>query len=135
MKLFGCWTMWTRLAALGAVLLLSSAAAWSQVPRLFPAQALRGELVGVAPPDVRLNGHPARLAPGARIRNEQNRFEVMGTLAGRKLVVHYTTDSGGQLLDIWILTPGELARAPWPTTVEQARSWRFDPVAQAWTRP
>jgi hypothetical protein len=48
-----------------------------------------------APPDVLLNGKPARLAPGARIRNEDNRFEVIGALAGRKLVVHYTTDPAG----------------------------------------
>jgi hypothetical protein len=61
---------------------------------------------------VLLNGKPARLAPGARIRNVENRFEVIGVLAGGKLVVHYTTDPGGQLLDIWILSPASRPTSP-----------------------
>lgn len=124
---------WGR--ALAATLLLAGLAAQAQVTRHFPATALRGELIATAPPDVRLNGQPARLAPGARVRNEENRFEVMGAIAGQRLIVHYTTDSGGQLLDIWILRPSELANQPWPVTREQAGSWSFDPVTQKWTRP
>ena len=124
-----------RCAALGLGALLFSASVTAQVPRLFPPTALRGELTGSAPPDVLLNGKPARLAPGARIRNEDNRFEVIGWLAGRKWVVHYTTDPGGQLLDIWILTPSERANQPWPATPAQAQSLQFDPVGQKWTKP
>ena len=124
-----------RCAALGLSALLFSSAVAAQVPRLFPPTALRGELTGTAPPDVLLNGKPARLAPGARIRNEDNRFEVMGQIAGRKLVVNYTLDAGGQLLDVWILTASERARQPWPVTPAQAQSWQFDPIAQIWTRP
>ena len=107
----------------------------AQVPRLFPPTALRGELVFAQPPDVLLNGTPARLAPGARIRNEENRFEVMGALAGRKQVVHFTRDAGGQLLEVWLLTPSERARQPWPSNEAQAKNWQFDPVAQIWSRP
>lgn len=124
-----------RCAALGLSALLFSSAVAAQVPRLFPPTALRGELTGTAPPDVLLNGKPARLAPGARIRNEDNRFEVMGQIAGRKLLVHYTFDAGGQLLDVWILTASERARQPWPVTPAQAQSWQFDPIAQTWSRP
>jgi hypothetical protein len=124
-----------RCAALGLSALLFSSAVTAQVPRLFPPTALRGELTGTAPPDVLLNGKPARLAPGARIRNEDNRFEVMGQIAGRKLVVNYTFDAGGQLLDVWILTASERARQPWPVTPAQAQSWQFDPIAQIWSRP
>jgi hypothetical protein len=119
------------LLPLAAVATVASA----QVPRLFPPTALRGELAFVQPPDVLLNGQPARLAPGARVRNEENRFEVMGALAGRKQVVHFTRDAGGQLLEVWLLTPSERARQPWPTSEAQARSWQFDPVAQIWSRP
>ena len=122
-----------------ASLLLSLAAlasmASAQVPRLFPSSALRGEVAFVQPPDVLLNGAPARLAPGARIRNEENRFEVMGSLTGRKETVHFTRDAGGQLLEIWLLTPSERARQPWPANEAQAKSWQFDPVAQVWSRP
>ena len=39
--------------------------------RIFQTNALRGELVLKAPPEALLNGKPARLAPGARIRNQQ----------------------------------------------------------------
>jgi hypothetical protein len=124
-----------RCAALGLTLLATASAVSAQVPRLFPPTALRGELTGTAPPDVLLNGKPARLAPGARIRNEDNRFEVMGHLAGRKLLVHYTTEGGGQLLDIWILRPSEIANQPWPVSADQARAWQFDPVSQRWSRP
>lgn len=124
-----------RCAALGLAALAFVTLASAQVPRLFPAQALRGELSGLAPPDVLINGKPARLAPGARIRNEDNRFEVMGWLAGRKLVVHYTTDPGGQLLDIWVLTTTEMANLPWPVTPAQSQSWQFDPIAQKWVKP
>jgi hypothetical protein len=123
-----------RCAALGLALVFASSS-FAQVPRLFPPKALRGELTGTAPPDVLLNGKAARLAPGARVRNEDNRFEVIGFLSGGKWLVHYTTDPGGQLLDIWILTPSERANQPWPVTPEQASSWQFDPVAQKWTRP
>ena len=118
-----------------AALLLAGAPASAQLPRPFPSSALRGELVGTAPPDVQLNGLPARLSPGARVRNEDNRFEVMGSLAGRRLLVHYTLDGGGQLLDVWILRPTEIANEPWPRTREQAQAWQFDPVSQKWSKP
>jgi hypothetical protein len=124
-----------RCAAIGLASLAFVSSVAAQVPRLFPAQALRGQLVGTAPPDVLLNGKPARLAPGARIRNEDNRFEVSGSLLGQKLVVHYTVDPGGQLLDIWILTPAEMARQPWPVTAAQAQAWQFNPITQTWARP
>lgn len=125
----------TRCAAfsLALALALLSSSVPAQVPRMFPPHALRGELVATAPPDVMLEGRAARLAPGARVRNEDNRFEVMGTLAGRRLLVHYTIDAGGQLLDIWILTPSERARF-WPASASQAAALQFDPIAQTWSR-
>ena len=127
-----------RCAALGlaAGLALCSATASAQVLRTFPPTALRGELSGAAPPDVLLNGKPARLAAGARIRGEENRFELTSFLAGKKLVVNYTVeDTSGHLMDIWVLTAAERANTPWPATREQAAAWTFDPAAQKWTRP
>jgi hypothetical protein len=116
-----------------AVLALAAVPAAAQAPRVFPATALRGELVVEQGPQVRLNGQPARLAPGARIRDERNLVQLSNALAGQKLPVHYTLDTSGGLLDVWVLTPAELARRPWPTTVAQARAWRFDPSNQTWT--
>jgi hypothetical protein len=109
--------------------------AWAQSLRSFPANALRGELVVVETPELLLNGRPARLAPGARIRGLDNLLVMSGALTGQRATVHYTVDNSGLLLDVWILTAQERAKRPWPTTPEQAAAWFFDPVAQEWSRP
>lgn len=103
--------------------------------RNFTAQALRGELEMAQPPNVKLNGDSARLAPGARIRGTNNMLLMSATLTGQELVVNYTLDLQGQILDVWVLTDAERARKPWPTTLEQARKWTFNVDAQSWTKP
>lgn len=126
----------------GAVLACAAALALSalagavqaQMQRPFPPVALRGTLVVVQTPEVALNGRPARLAPGSRIRNRANLVELPGSLAGQRLDVHYTTDFNGDVKDVWILTPEELAKRPWPTTPEEAARWTFDPATQTWSR-
>ena len=133
------WPSWPRRAA--ALLLASGAVtfaaapALAQQPRNFPATALRGEIAVQQPPEMLLNGRPARMAPGARIRGENNLLMVSGALVNQRLLVHYTVDLAGLVGEIWVLTAAERARQPWPTTREQAAAWAFDPVAQTWTRP
>jgi hypothetical protein len=114
---------------------LTTLPAVAQVQRTFPQNALRGALVIGEPPEITLNGKPARLAPGARIRNQANMLEMSGSLTGARLLVHYTLDSFDLVKDVWILTPAEAAKKPWPTTPQQAQEWLFDPVAQTWSRP
>ena len=114
---------------------LAAAPALAQVQRLFPYQALRGEMVFDAPPAVRLNGQPSQLSPGAHIRDTQNMAVLYGALEGQKLVVNYTTDQLGQPKEVWILTPAEAARKPWPRTEAERLSWQFDYVGQTWTQP
>ncbi len=121
------------LAGLLAATLISPVTA--QVQRNFPATALRGNLLIGEPPEVTLNGKPARLAPGARIRGQDNMVQMSGTLSGAKLLVHYTVDTYGLVKDVWILRPEEAAVRPWPATPEQAQTWAFDPTAQTWTKP
>ena len=82
-----------------------------------------------------LNRLPARLAPGARIRGMDNMLQMSGALVGQRLLVHYTLDTQGGVLDVWVLTPAELARRPWPATPQQAGSWLFDPGTQTWSQP
>ena len=127
----------TLIHALGAFasLAIACASANAQVQRNFPATALRGELTIRIPPEIVLNGKPARLAPGARIRGQDNMMVMSGALAGAPLLVHYTLDTSGQVHDVWILRSEEAAKRPWPTTPEQAGQWTFDPAAQTWTRP
>jgi len=119
----------------GALLVVAASTAWAQAPRAFPANALRGEVVVTQPPALLLNGQPARFAPGARVRGQNNLLLTQAALAGGKFVVHYTRDASGALADMCVLTPTELANQPWPTTPEQAASWGFDPLAQKWLKP
>jgi hypothetical protein len=120
-------------ALLTASFLLPAAA---QVQRSFPATALRGELQFGTPPEVLLNGRPARLAPGARIRGDNNMLQMSGALVNVKAIVHYTVErQSGLLLDIWLLTPDEARVKPWPVNEAQASGWTFDPAAQTWARP
>lgn len=121
--------------ALTAALLLAALPAFAQAPRHFPANALRGEIVVKLPPEVELNGQPARLAPGARIVDERNLLQLSGALVGKRLVVHYTRDNAGQPQQVWILTPAERARQPWPVSDQEQRSWFFDPAGQRWIKP
>lgn len=124
----------TLAAALSASITLSLPAA-AQLQRHFPATALRGELRVVQPPEVQLNGKPARLAPGVRIRGQNNLLVMSGALVEREVAVHYTLDPYGLVKDVWLLTEAELDKRPWPTTLEDAKAWRFDPVGQTWSRP
>src|ERR1700733_4483559 len=84
----------------------------AQVQRAFPQNALRGAIVFGAAPDIALNGQPARLAPGARIRDTNNLTVVPGGLIGGRYLVNFTVDLYGLVKDVWILTPDEAANQP-----------------------
>jgi hypothetical protein len=112
-----------------------AAALPAHAQRLFERNALRGEIQITAPPEALLNGKPVRLAPGARIRNEQNMLQLSGSMLGRKLVVNYTLDGFGQVHDVWILSTAEATRQPWPRSSTEAEAWTFDPTFQRWSKP
>jgi hypothetical protein len=76
-------------------------------PRKFPPTALRGVLVVTQPPQITLNGLPAQLSPGARIRAPNNLLVLSGTLLGQSLLVNYVQDAQGQIHEVWILTEAE----------------------------
>ena len=126
-----------RCALLAAALACAAVAtpAAAQAPRNFPATALRGELLVTAPPEVLLNKRPARLAPGARIRGADNMLLMSGAAVNQRLLVHYTLDLQGQMLEVWVLTPAEASRLPWPVSPQEAATWRFDPSSQTWSKP
>jgi hypothetical protein len=117
------------------VLLALATALPAYAQRVFQANALRGEIQVTQPPEVLLNGKPARLAPGARIRNPLNMLQLPGSLLEQRLAVNYTLDSEGSVRDVWILTETERAKSPWPTTPAQAQSWIFNSTLQTWSRP
>ncbi len=117
-----------------ALLALAMPAAAQQVQRSFPGNALRGELAVVQPPEIVLNGKPARLAPGSRIRGTDNLLVMSASLVGAPaLLVHYTIDDLGHVRDVWLLRDDEAAKL-WPKTAAEAARWAFDPVAQLWSK-
>lgn len=118
-----------------ALCLLLAGSAFAQVPRSFPATALRGEITVLQPPEITLNGVAARLSPGSRIRGPNNLLVMSGAIVGQPLLVHYTLDDLGLVHLVWVLTDAEAARKPWPVTLQQQKTWAFDPAAQAWTKP
>ena len=95
------------------------APALAQVQRAFPQNALRGAIVIGVAPEIQLNGAPARLAPGARIRDANNMAVV----------------PSGLIMDVWVLNPAELANKTWPTTPAEAATWQFNPGNQTWIKP
>lgn len=103
------------------------------IGRTLPQTSLRGELVLTNPPQVTLNGQPDRLAPGSRIRGQNNMLVMPGAAIGRKLIVNYTRESYGLLMDIWVLRDDELVQR-WPKTAEEAAKWSFDPLNRTWTK-
>jgi hypothetical protein len=75
--------------------------------REFPAGVTRGQLSVGMPPDVTLNGRPARLSPGARIRGTNNMLLMSGGLAGQTFPVVYLRDASGALREVWVLSDAE----------------------------
>ncbi|MGZ8260837.1 MAG: hypothetical protein ACXWUL_09845 [Caldimonas sp.] len=128
----------TRMIRIATALLAAvctAAPATAQVQRAFPQNALRGAIVVGVAPALQLNGKPARLAPGARIRDAANMVVVPGAVVGGPYLVHYTVDTSGLVKDVWILRPEEAAVNPWPRTRAEAEAWRFDPAGQFWSKP
>ncbi len=121
-------------AALAVIAAAAATPASAQTTRPFPATALRGTLVVLQPPEITLNDQPARLSPGSRIRGENNMLALSGALIGQQFVVHYTLEPHGLVHNVWILTPAEIARQPWPSTPEELQRWSFDPSNQVWTK-
>lgn len=125
----------TLLAAIA--LTVGARSAHAQQVRRFPANALRGVMIFGQPPNVLLNGEPARLSPGARIHGSDNMQKLSGTLVSdEKLVVNYIVEStSGAIKEVWILRPNEASNTPWPRTLKESKTWTFNAAAQTWTKP
>jgi len=101
--------LWTPL------LLVSLWASAQELVRPFPAAARTGTLEVLQPPLVLIDGQPARLSPGARIRGTSNSIVLSASLVGQTLRVNYLPDAQGMVHEVWILTAQEArARRPAP---------------------
>lgn len=81
--------------------------AQAQVRRMFPGQALRGNMTFVSATQVVLDGRTERLGAGVRVRNQQNRTVFPSSLSGRNFAVNYLRDATGRISEVWLLTPAE----------------------------
>eukprot|EP01030_Chromulinospumella_sphaerica_P013664 gene13664-13446_t len=80
--------------------------------RTFPANALRGTLIVVSPPDVTLDSKADRLSPGSRIRGANGMLALSASLVGQTLPVMYTREPNGMLHDVWVMTALEAELIP-----------------------
>jgi len=77
--------------------------------RTITAEAKRAQMRHLQEMIVEIDGKPARLAPGAQIRNASN-LVVLPTALPPGSQVKYTLDGQGMVVRVWILTPEEAAR-------------------------
>ena len=94
------------------ILMCLSTAAWGQL-RTVPKEAKLGQMRHLQETVVELDGKPALLAPGAQIRDADNRLMVPAMLA-EKQPVGYMVDASGQIHRVWVLSPREKAMLPKP---------------------
>ena len=99
--------VWALASSVGLLMLTPWAAQSQTNLRPFPVAAKRGTLEVKLPPEVLLNGNPARLSPGARIRAANNMLVTSGQIVCQRLTVNYTVNPQGLLHEVWILTEAE----------------------------
>lgn len=90
-----------------AVQATSSTEAVKPNVRQFPAKAVRGEMVVLAPPVISIDGKRERLSVGARIRDTNNHFTLSAPLLNKPLLVNYVRDNTGLVHEVWILNAEE----------------------------
>jgi hypothetical protein len=79
--------------------------------RTIPKEAKPGVMRHLQDMVVEIDGKPRQLAPGAQIRDADNRLLVPASLA-EKSTVRYLLDGAGLVQRVWILTPREKAALP-----------------------
>jgi hypothetical protein len=81
--------------------------------RTIPKEATLGEIRHLEAMWVEIDGKPRQLAPGAQIRDPDNRLVLPASLVG-KSPMRYLVDGAGMVHRIWILSPREKAALPPP---------------------
>jgi hypothetical protein len=77
--------------------------------RTIPEEAKRGQMSHLQDMVVAIDGKPARLSPGAQIRDPDNRLVLPVSLPGNS-DVKYVVDESGMVHRVWILTAQEKAQ-------------------------
>jgi hypothetical protein len=79
--------------------------------RTIPKEAKLGEIRHLQSMMVEINGQARQLAPGAQIRDPDNRL-VLPVALGQRVLMRYLADPSGQVTRVWILSPAERAALP-----------------------
>ena len=87
---------------------LTSGAALAQL-RTIPADAKRATMSHVQGMTVEINGTKTELAPGAQIRDAENRIILPATLPSGSLI-KFMPDMQGRVWRVWILSQQEAAQ-------------------------
>ncbi|MDA8108195.1 MAG: hypothetical protein M0015_06140 [Betaproteobacteria bacterium] len=98
---------WAQAAVLGALLGIALAAQ-AQL-RTIPPDAKRGAIRQVVDMVVEINGQRMQLAPGAQVRDPDNRIVLPAAIPPGALV-KYKLDNLGMVSRVWILSPQEAAQ-------------------------
>lgn len=96
------------LIALCAVCCATSALA----ERNFPQKAKRGEMKAFQYPYMKIGDKTLHMSAGSRIYNEQNFIIMPASLQKQTAQIMFTTDIGGKLSEIWLLTAAEAKKRP-----------------------
>jgi len=91
-----------------ALFALASGAALAQL-RTIPADAKRATMSHVQGMTVEINGTKTELAPGAQIRDAENRIILPATLPSGSLI-KFMPDMQGRVWRVWILSQQEAAQ-------------------------
>jgi hypothetical protein len=81
--------------------------------RTIPKEAKVGMIRHLQAMEVEIDGEPQTLAPGAQIRDAENRV-VLPVSLSEKSQARYVVDRTGMVFRVWILSPRELAELPPP---------------------
>jgi hypothetical protein len=84
--------------------------------RPFPAETRCGEMLPPALGEVVISGQSLPLAPGAQIRDTENRI-VMPSSVLNTVPVRFMTDPSGAVFRVWILSAAEAAVVDAPLTL------------------
>jgi hypothetical protein len=101
----------SAIRSLVALLLAAAATGAAAQIRPIPSEAQVGNMRHLQFMTVELDGETRELAPGAQIRDIENRIVLPGTLEERQ-PVRYMLDSAGMVFRVWMLSGQEKEALP-----------------------
>jgi len=89
-----------------------SCAASVMAERNFPQDAKRGEMKAFQYPYMKIGGKKLHMSAGSRIYNEQNLIIMPSSLQKQTAQIMFSTDIGGEISEVWLLTAEEAKKLP-----------------------